>query len=316
MPNFFSKLKEKVASSSGNTGSLSYNQSSGDLPPEWAPATETSHTWGLYNEAPEQEYQAGIDFCLKYPVIPPVIVPSHALDTIKQEGSKAWGIQIPNPEDYQRFAGSIENPGPDTKKSPVVVVATQARCKDYTLLSNLPIIAGLYDVSRQSGVYYEVKILEMHPPSSYLAIGTSCRPYPTFRLPGWNRESAGLHLDDLRKFFEDSDGGRDYNVPFDRIRPGDVIGCGYVFASGTLFYTWNGMRLEDAFTGLYLPRHEYDVFAAIGVSGQTRFEVNFGGDVFKWKEGNEWQWKVDGVFGRLGGSSGGFDDELPSYSRF
>ncbi|EEB94977.1 hypothetical protein MPER_06124 [Moniliophthora perniciosa FA553] len=153
----------------------------------------------------------------------------------------------------------------------------------------------------------------MDPPNSYLAIGTSCRPYPTFRLPGWNRESAALHLDDLRKFFEDSDGGRDYPVPFDRIRPGDTIGCGYIFASGTIFFTWNGLQLEDAFTGIYLPRNEYDVFAAIGVSGQAKFEVNFGGDVFKWKEGNEWHWKVDGVFGRLGDNRG-FDEELPSYS--
>lgn len=32
----------------------------------------------------------------------------------------------------------------------------------------------------------------------------ACKPYPLFRLPGWNRLSAALHLDDRRKFYEAS----------------------------------------------------------------------------------------------------------------
>lgn len=125
--------------------------------------------------------------------------------------------------------------------------------------------------------------------------------------------SAALHLDDCRKFFEDPDGGKDYTDLLQNIRPGDHIGCGYEYNTGTLFYTYNGFRLPNAFSGLYMPRHNYDVFAAIGVEGACDFEVNFGGEHFKWLPGNEWQWRVEGIIGRLS-SSEGPDEELPSYS--
>ena len=81
----------------------------------------------------------------------------------------------------------------------------------------------------------------------------------------------------------------------------------------SIFFTYNGMRLEDAFTGVYVPRIQFDVFAAIGVEGECEFDVNFGGDVFRWKEGNEWAWRVEGHVGRLSGMSGAYAEELPSY---
>ena len=42
-------------------------------------------------------------------------------------------------------------------------------------------------------------------------IGTISKPYPDYRLPGWNRLSAGLHLDDMQKFYEDDQGGQTYD---------------------------------------------------------------------------------------------------------
>lgn len=149
--------------------------------------------------------------------------------------------------------------------------------------------------------------------------GTACRPYPQYRFPGWNRLSAGLHLDDFQKFFEDPDGGRPYDSRLTTLRPGDVIGCGYEFRSGSLFYTYNGERLDTAFRGIYMPREQYDVYAAIGVGGPgaNHLLVNFGGDdgehLYRWKPGREWAWQVDGHVGRLAGSSSGAD-ELPAYS--
>lgn len=74
------------------------------------------------------------------------------------------------------------------------------------------------------------------------------------------------------------------------------------------------MRLPPAFTGIYMPRHKYDVFAAIGVEGYCEFEVNFGSELVRWNEGNEWAWRVEGHVGRLGGGIGGVEDELPAYS--
>jgi hypothetical protein len=93
----------------------------------------------------------------------------------------------------------------------------------------------------------------------------------------------------------------------------DTVGCGYEFSSGSLFFTYNGVRLPSAFIA-YVPRHHYDVFAAIGVSGECEFKVNFGGDVFRWKEGNEWAWRVEGHLGRLSAMHGGLDEGLPSYN--
>jgi hypothetical protein len=36
-------------------------------------------------------------------------------------------------------------------------------------------------------------------------------------MPGWNRLSAGLYLDDVRKFFGDPHGGRDYTPELSQI---------------------------------------------------------------------------------------------------
>ncbi|CDO69865.1 hypothetical protein BN946_scf184884.g24 [Trametes cinnabarina] len=298
-------------------------------PPEWKPAPEASHTLGLYADAPDDEYEAAEQFCRQHPAEPPKLLPSHVVERIDALGCQAWGFEIPP---TPRFRGSIHNVGGDGKSGlGVVKIATEKACLDICILSDLPILAGLYDVQGKLGVYYEVKILRMDglvavgefapgldfpynaDAQSFPSPGSACRPYPHWRLPGWNRLSAGLHLDDFRKFFEDPDGGRDYTPLLTRLSPGDTIGFGYAFALGTVFFTRNGARLPDAFTGVYLPRPQHDVYAAIGVEGACELEVNFGGDVFRWKEGNEWAWRVEGHVGTLAGGPSGTEDELPSY---
>ena len=97
------------------------------------------------------------------------------------------------------------------------------------------------------------------------------------------------------------------------ISPGDSVGFGYEFASSSVFFTYNGVRLPNAFSGVYVPRAKYDVYAAVGVEGKNEFDVNFGTDLFRWKEGNEWAWRVEGHVGSFAGSSGNGVEELPSY---
>ena len=116
----------------------------------------------------------------------------------------------------------------------------------------------------------------------------------------------------MRKFFEDPYGGKDYTGAPTQIRQGDVIGCAFEFATGTLFYTYNGIALPTAFSGIYLPRANFDVFAAIGIEGAAEIQVNFGGDFFTWQPGNEWQWRVEGLAGQLSDING-IDEPLPSY---
>ncbi|KAF8966898.1 hypothetical protein BDZ97DRAFT_1805781 [Flammula alnicola] len=297
---FFKTLKKSFAGSSYSQSSDSSQHQVAPPPPQWAPAPEESHKYGKWNEAPEEEYEAAEAFCQEYPLHPPRLLPSDVVDKINEIGCKAWGIEVPI---SPRFVGHVQN---DSKGGPgVITVRTAPECKDVCLLSDLPIIAGLYDIQGKVGIYYEIYIAKM---DGIIALGTACRPYPVWRLPGWNRMSAGFHLDDFRKFFEDADGGRDYTDAINRINPGDTVGCGYEFQTGTIFYTYNGMRLPPAFTGIYLPRQAQDVFAAIGVEGYCDFQVNFG-------EGNEWSWRVEGHVGRLSGGSGNADDELPAYDR-
>ncbi|KAJ4474896.1 hypothetical protein J3R30DRAFT_3658833 [Lentinula aciculospora] len=326
MTSFFKSLKSYISPNDNAQN----NQRQPDIePPEWAPALETSHTHGQYNEATDQEYHDGVSYCLEHPLYPASLVSSREVDRIKFQGAKTWGLDIP--QDQCRFLGRVDNIPLDSKGQNVIHVTTENFTKDYCLLSNLPIAAGLYDTSGREGVYYEAIIHQMYPPRSFLAIGTACRPYPTFRLPGWNRQSTAWHLDDLRKFFEDSDGGRDYTdngkrlpLPWNPqnhseqyIPLGSTIGCGYIFKTGSIFFTFNGLRLPNAFNGAHLPRHEQDVFAAIGVSGKTKFDVNYGGEPFRWVPGNTWQWRIEGVIERLNPinteCNGG--DELPAYSR-
>ncbi|KAG6910761.1 hypothetical protein DXG01_007648 [Tephrocybe rancida] len=281
-------------------------------PPGWAPAPETSHQFGLQNEAPEEEFEAAEAFCAAHPVEPPHLLSTNIIERINAAGSRVWGLEPPR---ITRFIGNILNPEDSKSGDGCVQVATSQLCGDTCLMSNLPLVAGLYEIQGKYGVYYEVYIESMDTQSEgFIAIGTACRPYPEYRLPGWNRMSAGLHLDDMRKFFEDPCGGRDYLPPntYIKVGPNDTVGCGYEFQTGALFFTYNDQRLPNAFSGIYLPRMQQDVYAAVGVSGGVNIKVNFGGEYFRWAEGNEWSWKVEGqVGGRLAPIAGDDIDELP-----
>ncbi|KAF7422439.1 hypothetical protein PC9H_010595 [Pleurotus ostreatus] len=301
---FLSHLKDKFSDRHGQN-----EQNEDDLPPQWAPAPEKSYHNGKLADATDDEYTSAEKFCVEFPPQPPRLLPSAAVDRIKEVGAKAWEIEYPQ---TSRFVGSITNPSEAKGGPSVCKVETNAKCKDICLMSNLPLMAGMYDGRGKKGFYYEILIKRM---DGLVAIGTTCRPYPVWRLPGWNRLSAGLHLDDLRKFFEDPDGGRDYTEALTQVSSGDTVGCGYEFTSGALFFTYNGQRLANAFTGIYLPRHNHDVFAAIGVEGRNDFEINFGAELFRWKEGNEWAWLTEGsVGGQMSGGPSDAGDELPSYN--
>lgn len=115
------------------------------------------HKYGKWNEAPEEEYEAAEAFCSEYPLQPPHLLPSAAIDAINKTGCQAWGIEQPT---TPRFAGSVMNPR--NKKGTIVsTIRTDSKCKDTCLLSDLPLMAGLYDIQGKTGVYYEVKINKM-----------------------------------------------------------------------------------------------------------------------------------------------------------
>lgn len=125
-------------------------------PPQWAPAPERSHTYGLWNEAPEEEFEAAEAFCVQHPPEPPRLLPSDVVDRIATEGCGAWGIELPT---SPRFVGRIQNGVKGGRAT--VTVETGRACRDVCLLSDLPLLAGLYDTQGKTGVYFEVLVRRM-----------------------------------------------------------------------------------------------------------------------------------------------------------
>lgn len=127
-----------------------------------------------------------------------------------------------------------------------------------------------YNVETQH--YFEITVKGASP-DVVMAIGLSSRPYPIFRMPGWNKFSVGYHSDDGHKFCDDATGGQDFGPSW---TVGDTVGCGYSPDTGHVFFTKNGTMIAYAFTGLV--RHHY--FASVGTDGPAMIHVNFGKSPF------------------------------------
>ncbi|PLW11813.1 hypothetical protein PCANC_16587 [Puccinia coronata f. sp. avenae] len=139
--------------------------------------------------------------------------------------------------------------------------------------------------------YFECKIYDK-PPGSEIAIGLATKPYPSFRLPGWNRLSIG---------YFSADGFKSHNYPFTAtsygtpLKEGDVLGVGYRPRTGSVFFTRNGKKLEDAFVGL----HRFNLFPTIGATGPASVHVNLGQAGFVFIEANVKKWGLAPMAGTL-----------------
>ena len=139
--------------------------------------------------------------------------------------------------------------------------------------------------------YWEVKMYE-RPPTTEVAIGLATKPYPSFRLPGWNRFSVAYFA---------SDGFKSHNYPFTAashgqpLAEGDVLGVGYRPRTGTVFFTRNGRKLDDAYTGL----QRYNLFPTIGANGPCTVHVNLGQAGFVFIEANVKKWGLAPMVGTL-----------------
>ncbi|KAH7086134.1 hypothetical protein FB567DRAFT_527277 [Paraphoma chrysanthemicola] len=187
---------------------------------------------------------------------------------------------------------------------------THTSCRDSSIMTNLPLYSVYWDAPfnthRPKTIYFELKVTGIGRGGSALseadagiAIGFAAPPYPTFRLPGWERGSLGVHGDDGRKYVNDAWGGIDFTTAF---APGDTVGIGMTFSMPRtplsyeqtqqgrildieVFFTRNGKkeggwdgneelddRCEGGNVGL---RGERDLFAAVGVFGGVDFDVFF-----------------------------------------
>ncbi|OJD16469.1 protein SSH4 [Emergomyces pasteurianus Ep9510] len=150
--------------------------------------------------------------------------------------------------------------------------------------SNLP-------VPKQNEVYYwEAKIYDK-PETSLISIGMTTKPYPLFRLPGFHKTSVAYL----------STGHRRYNQPFTpagygpEYVQGDVIGVGYRPRTGTIFFTRNGKKLDDAAHGL----KSQNFFPTVGANGPCTIHVNFGQMGFVFIEANVKKWGLAPMTGSL-----------------
>ncbi|ORY86261.1 concanavalin A-like lectin/glucanase domain-containing protein [Protomyces lactucae-debilis] len=155
--------------------------------------------------------------------------------------------------------------------------------QECSVQTNLPI-------PKQNDVYYwEAKLYDF-PESTIAAIGVATKPYPAFRLPGYNRHSVGYLTDGTKRrnqpFF-----GKTYGPV---CRQGDVIGCGYKPRTGTVFFTRNGKKLEEAATG-----YRQNIFPSVGANGPCQIHVNFGQAGFVFIEANVKKWGLAPMNGTL-----------------
>lgn len=264
------------------------------LPPPPSLGYETSPTANASGDEGGRAYQ----WSLAHPLWQPQNVTPQAHAAI-QEGKLA----LLKPPTYSGDLLPQKQPGHWKCK-------THRKCKDSSLLTNLPMYSVQWDsplrTQGKKTIYFEIKVTgigrggsSLEEADAGIAIGFIAPPYPTFRLPGWQRGSLGVHGDDGRKYVNDTYGGSDFTTAF---KPGEVLGIGMTFSPPKsppsydqsqqgkvldidVFFTrdgvknggWDGNeeldeRSEGGTVGL---RGECDLFPAIGVFGGVDFEVFF-----------------------------------------
>jgi hypothetical protein len=228
-------------------------------PPTYTQANPTrQHRYGALHEASYDSYLAGEAFVRQHPEekLPDLTI-------------------LPPWRDYTFYQ---HNPPKDVKIKEGGRLIKFTITKDRSIQTQYPVPPAL---TAQDCFYYEITLLRKKSKHTTVAIGLASRPYPDFRLPGWNKTSVGYHSDDGRKFLSDPTGGCDYARPYDE---GDTIGCGYEPATGIVFYTCNGIFLGIAFSRVYAKA----LYPTIGADGPCQLECNFGEKPFKFAIGRRY----------------------------
>lgn len=186
--------------------------------------------------------------------------------TIQEKGVSAWEFEPDNNNCFVEARTEI-----------------QFMAGPCTVQTNLP-------VPKQNDVYYwEAKVYEK-PESTNVSVGLSTKPYPTFRMPGYHRYSVAYDTEGLRRL----------NQPFSaphygpKLQQGDVVGVGYRPRTGTIFFTRNGKKLEDALHGMRM-----NLFPSVGADGPCTVLVNFGRAGFVYIEANVKKWGLAPAQGSL-----------------
>lgn len=214
------------------------------------------------------------DYQLQYPPnsLPTDITLSQFL-SIQEKGVSAWSFE----PDYETVNSLLVH-----ARTEITFLPDPASTS--CVQSNLP-LPKLNEV-----YYWEVKMFDL-PESTSVSVGLATKPYPPFRMPGLSRFSVAYH----------SNGDKSHNYPFtissfgSAIKEGDVLGVGYRPRTGTVFFTRNGRKMEDAFIGL----SRWNLFPTIGADGPCSVHVNLGQAGFVFIEANVKKWGLAPSVGTL-----------------
>ena len=193
--------------------------------------------------------------------------------SIQEKGVSAWSFE----PDFEALSSLLVHARTELTFLPDPASASSVQ-------SNLP-LPKLNEV-----YYWETKMFDL-PETTNVAIGLATKPYPSFRLPGLCRHSVAYH----------SNGDKSHNYPFTAtpcgtsLKEGDVLGVGYRPRSGTVFFTKNGRKMEDAFTALT----NWNLFPTIGADGPCSIHVNLGQSGFVFIEANVKRWGLAPSVGTL-----------------
>lgn len=190
--------------------------------------------------------------------------------------------------------------------------STRPGNKDSCLLSSAPLYFAAVGAPTRATktIYYELKVRSLGPrrgaDESSIALGYCAMPYPTWRMPGWERGSLAIHGDDGRRYVNDTWGGKDFTSPF---QVGDTLGLGMSFSipesppeygapqqsniNVEVFFTrngekgggWNLHEELDANNDLGVEGLDglFDLYAAVGTFGGVEFDVLFSRQDWLWR---------------------------------
>ncbi|KAH0590657.1 hypothetical protein H2248_000787 [Termitomyces sp. 'cryptogamus'] len=226
------------------------------------------------SEPTRREYNRAKDYQLQYPPnsLPTDITLSQFL-SIQEKGVSAWSFE----PDYETVNSLLVH-----ARTEITFLPDPASSS--CVQSNLP-LPKLNEV-----YYWEVKMFDL-PEGTTVSVGLATKPYPAFRLPGLSRYSVAYH----------SNGDKSHNYPFNTapfgpvLKEGDVLGVGYRPRTGTVFFTRNGRKMEDAFVGL----SRWNLFPTIGADGPCSVHVNLGQAGFVFIEANVKKWGLAPSVGTL-----------------
>ena len=259
------------------------------------PPPSIGHEIGSLSNADSAEADRAHDWCKANPIIRP-----HRPSGAQHGAVRNGDIRLMKPREYK---GDLLMPCMGTWNA-----STRPGATDSCLISSAPLFFAIADAPAQGRqkktIYFEIEIASLgrgrYNEECSVAIGYCAMPYPTWRMPGWERGSLAVHSDDGCRYVNDTWGGKDFTRPF---KVGDTVGLGMTFSSPDValaysdaskqpaslgvdvFFTRNGQKdgswnlheeLDaDTDQGVDGLDGSFDLYAAIGVFGGAEFKAKF-----------------------------------------